>query len=926
MTAKLSPEEQDRLKHLETLRLSRTNKSLDPLDKALLAEESKINEEILAKYQELDEIQKTEPTSDYIDALNSYYNYFGEDIQDIFQALDIREFSVDNIDTIFGNATVVDMLRNDSKEFKKWFDANHIKTKVFDKALGVKVENYVRTSAWNVVRPADENMYESTVITEADGSTRTIPGIPISKYYTYQVKRDPAAGYVTEKVTIRDAIEQGDITKANWDGFNWLPKLDVKNDDGTPDTTYVNNNFFKIKNDDPNLYNLIIKLIDEHLKLQEEKAPEERLGLEIPRFRMSNLEAVQNKNFVDEAGNIVKQNPISTFAQKVKEFFVRTTDDQERGFDAEERIEYSKLDMFDDLVHKIPVRGKYMLPIEDTSLDVLTGTTRYLLSLERNAKLREMSPVARSLKALVNDPEQIKTLNEYQRKNALNRAIEKPIRKEGLSTRAQAINAFIEREFEGKYNTGIFSESKLANSIASTMLKTSALGFFAINIESAIRNSMSARIQSMIEGAAGRFYNNRDYARGTIWSNKTMSEISFQIYKYGPKSLNVQLTEIFDPTSSRFEEKFDDNLTRTFARDLLEPSKLLTNTRKWTELNANLSLFGAMMHAQLVEITEDGEKKMIPYLEAWELKDGQIVLKEGVDPEWGINGSKFKMYRNKIQAVSNNVNGAFGKFDYSQADRFFFYKQIMFLKRFFIRMFLSRFQFRGNILDPKARYDVGLNDTYMGYYIVALRALKEGIASGGKDFFSMLPEEKQAFAKIIMEAGIIVGMSLIIALLFGFDADDEDKYEKLRKKSGALPINLGIFETVDDPEHPFKLGGYMSNSLLALTLKTRQEQMNWIPLPGVGLNNYLEMLTFKSLAISQTVGNLVKMLGQGVDILQGDDKAYYVRDVGPYSFQKEGSPKLGNTAFKFLGITGTQTDPILATKNYISIQNMQGGG
>lgn len=926
-TAKLTIDEQDRLEELEKLVLNRRNKSLDPLDKALLVEETKINEEILTKYAELDELQKTEPTSDYLDIMNSFYNYFGDDIQQAFQALNIREFDATNIDDIIlENTAFVDMMRANSKEFREWFDANHILKDVYSKQFRLSSPRYVRTSAWNITRPADSNMYESTVITEPDGSKRTIPGIPTSKYFTYQVKRDPAAGYMTEKVSIRQAIAMGDITKANWDGYNWLPKLDVRNDDGTPDTTYVNNEFFKLKNSDVNTYNLLMKLIDLHLELQEDKAPEERLGLEIPRFRMSNLEAVQNKNFVDEAGNLVKQNPISTFSQKVKEFFQRTADDQERGFNAQERIEYAKLDMFDDQVNKIPIQGKYYLSLDDTSLDVLTGTMRYMFSLERNAKLREMSPVARTLQNLVNDPEQLDIINQYQKKNMINRAIEKPLNKKGLSTRAQAINAFIEREFEGKYNTGIFSESKLANSIATSMLKTSALGFFAVNIESAVRNSLSARIQSVIEGAAGRFYSNRDYAKGTIWSNKTMAEISFQIYKYGPKSLDVQLTEIFDPTSGRFEEKLGENLTRTFAKDLLEPANLLTNTRKWTELNANLSLFGAMMHAQLVEITIDGEKKMIPYIEAWELKDGNIQLREGIDPEWGIGGSKFKMYRNKIQAVSNNVNGAFGKFDYSQADRFFFYRQIMFLKRFFLRMLLNRFQFRGNLLDPKARYDVGLNDSYLGYYIEAIRALKEGIATGGKSFSSLLPEQKQAFAKVIMEAGILVGMSLMIALLFGFDADDEDKYEKLRKKSGALPLNMGIFETVEDPEHPFKLGGYMSNSMLALMLKTRQEQMNWIPLPGVGLNNYIEMLTFKSLAVTQTAGNLVKLLGQLVDLAQGDDKAYYVRDVGPYSFQKEGSPKFLNTGFKFFGITGTQTDPILATKNFISIRNMQGGG
>ena len=65
---------------------------------------------------------------------------------------------------------------------------------------------------------------------------------------------------------------------------------------------------------------------------------------------------------------------------------------------------------------------------EDTSLDILTGTMRYLFSLERNAKLREMSPVARTLQSIVNDPDQIKTLNDFQKQSMFNRAIEKPTR------------------------------------------------------------------------------------------------------------------------------------------------------------------------------------------------------------------------------------------------------------------------------------------------------------------------------------------------------------------------------------------------------------------------------------------------------------------------------------------------------------------
>lgn len=928
---KPTQQEYARRKELIDKRIKRQGKDLSADAKAALEREQEVYDRMMKLYKDLENIQTNDPTDDYITVLNSYFAEFSDDVKQIFLNMGIKEFTLENID-IFDNINFVEVLRNNSADFKKWFDENHTEENYYNTTTGQSDTRYKRTAAWSVIRPSNVDHYETTEIVNPDGSSRKILGVPVGKYYRYQVKQDPAAGFVTKKITIREAIAAGDITQANWDGFNWLPKLNVMNNDGTQDTTYVENNFFKVKQSDPALYNLLIKLIDEHLMMQEDKAPEERLGLEIPRYEKSNLEALQSRNFTDAEGNEVKQNPISVFMNKFRAFWKGRADDFERGFNAEEQKQFVNTDLFDDRISNIPMTGKYRLDLQDTSLDILTGTMRYMLSLEKNKKLREMSPTARALQQVLRDPvNAAKEVNTFSKRALLNRSLEKQITKKGQTIRSKAIDNFIEREFEGKNQTGMLADNKWITNLSNFMLHTSALGYFALNIPSAIKNSMGARLQGVIEGAAGRFYNNRDFAKGTVWANKTMAEVSFQIYKYGPKSLNIQLTELFDPTSGFYAEgqdmKFGENLTRTFKKDVVEVGSLLTNTRKWTELNATYSLFGAMMYSQKVPQTIDGQTVMIPYIEAWEVVNGQAQLKEGVDPSWGQEGANFKAYRNKIQAVGNNLNGAFGKFDYAEADRYLLFRQVMFLKRWFTRMFMNRFQFRGSVMDPKARYDAGLNDTHMGFYVEALRAMKEGIQTGGKSFGSMTSEQKQAFMRILMDSAILVAMTLLISMVFGFDADDDEKYEKLRKKSGSLPFNfLGIVKTAEDPQHPFNVGGYISNNLLALTLQTRQEQLNWVPLPKMGLSAYTDYLNFESLAVTSTIESYVKILSQSINLLSGDESAYYKRSVGPYEYQQQGGAKMANYFAKMFGFTGSTVDPVMATKNFISNLNRKGEG
>jgi hypothetical protein len=908
-----------------------------------LAEDAEITlNNIYTLFDELSALQDKMPTEDYLDIINVLIVSLPDDIREELAdrgqssgltadgANALIDADVETVDQILARTDI------HSEAFKEWFEKNHIlKTRKVQNSSGVWEEKhyYVRIKAWNVIVPSDDKYIETHTLTDADGQTITLDVLPNKKYRSFKLKDKPEDGYVTPKVTVLEAIKAGDITKANWDGNNWLPNLNaIDPETGQPNVKFASQEFIRIKND-PAQYALLMKLLEFHWENQTGHNRSDALGFEIPRFLRTDLENIQKRRAIKtntENGDdeeLQKDNRFQVWVSRVKKFFTRSTEDQEDDMNPHEK---SKMMIYTDAleadVEKIPIRGMYNLELNETSLDILTGLTKYMYSLKRKEKLVKMNPIARTLQKVLADPDNaVKENNTWNKRKFKNQNLLTRVGIKGKYVREQAINNFIEREFEGKVQTGFGSESALLQSLSGSLMKLSSFGYFALNMQSAIKNSMGARMQAMIEGAAGIYFNHRDYAKGTYWSNKTMAEISFQIYKYGPKSLNVQMTELFDPVQARFEESITrgDKAMRTPLSDVVNsPLSLLTNTRKWTELNAQYSIFGALLYAQKVQQTIDGHTVTIPYMEAWEIADGNIQLKEGIDKEWAPGGKKFKLVKNRVHAVSNDLNGAFSKFDYAEADRYFLFRQMMFLRRWFTRMLMNRFQVTGGWAPKgwKPRYDVGRNDVYMGYYTQAIRFLVvDLLKQGGKAFTYMSKEEKAAFMRIGMDTAIIIIMQLVIAFVFGFDTDDPDKYKKLRERSGAFPM-LGVADSDTD----FHLGGWVANNALVTLMGIKQEQVQWIPFPGGGLTNYMEWLELQPLAMRNTVMNFVKAANQLVNFVEGDDKAYYVRSVGPYEWQQEEAPKIVNFIAKIFGVSGSQTDPVKATKDFVAIRNLKG--
>jgi hypothetical protein len=870
-------------------------------------------------WEDLAELQTSIPTDYYVDTINNLMSYVDlEEMQERFKFKDIDKTNAHQILT----EDFLDFLDEQSEEVADWFRTNHIISRATDKD-GNEYMKIQRVKAWSVTRPKSAEYLETHEFKNSDGEIEVLPSVPNMTYYDRVVKDK----YVTKEVTMLEALEMGDPTLANKDNKGqWLPRLDA------PDDRYVNHEYFDVAKNNKALHAAIMALSKWHLEFQEGNPNPSKLYLDIPRFMQSGYEA--NMNMFTVEGK--DQNPISRWWKRFRAFWGGSDDDYDRGYDFTTQQEMIKGDMFDDQYAGIPINGLADIETANVSMDLTYGIMRYMISAEKQRALIEMNPMARALQTVLSDPDnvvrQVKgiskdMLDNFSLSNMFERGT-KLLKKGETSVRQKAIDNFVEREFEGKLNKGVVgadSDNVWVHKLADNIMGASAFGYFAMDIPSALKNSFGLRIQSLIESAGGKYFNHASYAEGTLFSNKVTWEISLETYKFGPKSHNTQLVEIFDAYQGRFQDKFVEHGSRSLTKDALGGLSWMTSFRKWTELNSTLSIFGAMMHHEKnVTQTINGVTKKIKYIDAWETVDGQIRLKEGVDPEWGIGGSKFKAFKNRVQGVVNNLAGSFAKFDYSEADRYVAFRFAIAFKRWFLRMFMNRLQHRGSLRKgtARARFDAAVGDTAMGFHLEALIAAGRVIKTKGEYAMFLSDTEKAAILKTIMDVAYVMAFSMAISMLFGFDDDDPQKFAKLRARSGPLPF-LGVA----DNEKEFNLGGWFTNHALYMTMQLKNESMQWLPIPGYGADNYIDLLSMESVSMNNTWDNYKKIFAGSVlhasHYMFGtdDSKAYFDQREGPYDWmQKDGSKVLTYIARSF-GLTGKTLSPDMAITNWVKGQN-----
>lgn len=888
----LTDDEQSELDSLFTRKDFAVGKRLSPEDDARLSElidkgiSLRINvlqkAELASLYQRLSEIQSKEATDYYTDIVNNYLDSMGEKLFD--------ENNDISIDSLLDPSNYVKLFSK-SPEFEKWFKENHVTKEVYDRESGEIITKYERLFIWNRNRPNNEEHYEK--ITLSDGEQ--ILGKPSLSYFFRSVKKD----YRTKKVVGETVDNKG----------NWLPKTIEQ---GARDDKYYNSDYSKLQRENPNAFALMEKLKELHLKHQANLPRESRLYLEIPRYGKENLEYLQDTS-VSKEGNKFKE-----WLKGLKESILGAADDAESaGFN----FDTSKLmytDVFGEDIQRVPITGLYALDTDQVSLNIIDGMKRYMLSGLKQKKLIELNPFAQALQNVT--AKRIVKRNKVA--SAAAAAMGKFFNVDERTVRGKSIANLIQREFQGVHTNSWLGTSKynlVHNTLSPLIKKTlskagsiSSFGMFAANIlPNAVKNRMGALVQNLIESSGGRFISLKSYNKAKWRALGMLRAHTMSLYTTGPKSLDGQLMLLFDPGQGIFESFMKQQFGRSLVGDAASLS-FFTSPRQFLDLEVQTELLAGMLYHQKVTQTIDGVPTEIKYIDAWEIRNGQIELKEGIDKEWAQGGTKFNQFKNRSHELNNRLVGTYAQMDQPEVMRYALGRALFFLKRYFISMAANRFATR--------RTSNALGTVSTGYYVSTLQAAAK--LARTRSLGSITSEEKTNAKKFVADAALQMFMSFLIVNLFKwYGAEDPDKYEVMKERSGALN---------EDDFEPF---GWMFNHALVATMATLSETETFGVLNPVEYNAKKGQwnLSFGRRTVKQasstaknmgdptglwntTAGRMADIYSNFALYLEDKPNAYWKKDTGPYWFQKADQPKFWKDVFAIFGITGTQVSPVEAAE------------
>jgi LysM repeat protein len=911
-------------------------------DEGITAEDAFRLKELWKEYGGLSE---TILTDYYLDALN--YALSKQNVKEV-QESEARDF--------INSPEFQELLEND-EQLKNWFELNHVERFVWNKTAKQEELRYYPTKANTVSIPTNPDHFERTEIEDlSTGEKIILPGVPSARHSRFEVKN--------EFRTIPFGEKREDYVGKYVDNKgNWLPRKFGEGEEySAKDDRFISQRYKQMSMKPGSAeFQLLEAMTEYHLDMQKGQSNYAKLYLDMPRYatkRMDIYQALQRGKYGERFNELRK-----TGAEWIKQTFGRSVTDYETmdmNYNPENNL--VNTDLNGDAVSYIPVTGIYNLDIEATDADVISSMFRYALSIQTQGQLLESLPLVESVLDTLQDPEnQLKDLENYSKQIFNVRGIlQKAGKKEKSNNRLGQIRSLIEREYYGRQVAGLDENHPMIAKWLQNIQGLSSFGSLALNFPADLKNQFSGYVQTIIESAGADFITTKDIALATPWATKAMLDwTSKGIYSIGPGSMSTQLIQIFDPAFKTTDE-FGREVMRSMVKDLTNGEWMFMH-RKFGEMDVAVKLFGSFLHGQKVtQQLSDGKEKTLRYVDAWETDaDGIIKLKEGIHPGWNnvpvyhtysegqtleeiakqyyitpeelkaknrikseiqledgqeiviAKSEKFKGFKNKLQGTSRRLFGVYDDMGQPEGNKLILYRLFFFMRKWFTPMFVNRFGF-----DPKTieatrggeRYDWALGKYTKGYYITAFQVMAKLISSKGADYQYLTDQEKGDFRRFASEGLATIMLALLASMLLGYDPDDEDRWKKLKRKSGA--INQESFNTY----------GFLSNHMLLLILGVQAETTAFIPLPRVagqnfGLDDYTKMITSTSSAWYNTTTLYAQIMRDILSFLTFNGLPEYKKDIGPYWWQQKGEAKIWKSVFKAFGFTGGTGDPVTVLKN-----------
>ena len=801
--------------------------------------------------QQLKDLQSKVATDYYVDIVNNHLSKANID--------PITETSAE----VLLEPSYIDKILAENPEFKEWFHKNHLLKEYWDNKTKSMVNIYERLYVWNRIEPNNENHYQKYTL--SDGTK--IDGLPTFDYYRRVVKSE----YRTKKEVGKTIDNKG----------NWLPKTI---DQGAKDSKYINERYNQLKSSNPDMFSLLGVMTKYHLKAQEGIYSGNKLGYDIPRFHKSRIEYLRSGQLKDDVSDKAGQ-----LKEGIGQFFSKRADDYSTGnanYENELTERLATSDMFDNEISRIPIKGLASIPVEQVSLNVGESIIKYMTSAETNKKLIETSPYA---KALLNVLEEngVKDITAINRKKWMSTGV-KTFINSSKNRRHQILSNLYEREFLGIEHHNEMGE--FANKAANTIMSAAAWGTLAVDLPGSVKNVFAANVQSFIESLAGKHINKIEFAKGTsLMTSKYIPALIADYNKLSGQSLYTQMYQMFDPQQGKFYDKLGHELKASNLSNFVAGHWAFA-PREFGEIEAQGSFWlGMMMHTK-IDQTINGETKQINYQDAFELVDGKVQLKQGIDPEWAEGGKKFLEFKLKLHELNQKLQGNYSNIDQPEMQRYTYGRLLNFMRRYFVPAAVNRFS--------KERIQVGMGGTREGYYTTSLRVASNFVKTAKLNWHLYTDEEKANVWKTLGEVGISLTFYLLLRSL-GWDPNDKDKYKKLKDNSWA------------------------TNQLIYQLMAVKSESEQFIPVPGMGADEIMRLKNTPSLAFGH-LDKYYRLINDATDLIQvgvGMEDSEKLRYTANQGIWEKGDLKVVSHLARIVGFTGTTISPDVAIKNMNMIQS-----
>ena len=910
-------------------------------------------------FARLKELSQKKPTEYYIDELNYLLSAF--ELAPIEDPAKVKDY--------INSAEFLDLVTEDSDRGEilfKWFEDNHVTKAEFvyqGKGMGVKlVRKYNPSPAHLITQPKDDGMVKTTLLTNPlSDESITIAGVPNNRHTSMRIKNE----FRTLPYGLTEQEKQKYIGKVIDNAGNFLPRDFISgNKYSAKDAKFINQEYAALEQNSSSAEFQLVKLLEEYmLDVQKGKSSYSKLYLDMPRFATNSIvESFQKGKFGSRLGQ-GKQAWQDWYAKSIGIGVKDKTGadqyvDKAFNYDKDNNLVNTNLD--GEEVSYVPVEGLFKLDIDRVDPDVIQNVLKYGMSLEAQSVLFENLPFAEAILDTLEESAP-KNMKGYDKTAAKLGKKKRPSKKFATNHTLEQMKSLINREFYGIVQSDFVQRNPEIAKIVSTLQRLSTVSALALNIPSDLKNKYGAMIQVAIEAAGAEFFNFKDMAAGRKFAFEAMMNWSSfgskGIYAIGPAALTTQLIEIYDPVF-KTKDQFGRSVQRSMWKDLVNGEWLYMH-RRFGEMEVGITLFGSFMNATKIEQTIDGQKRLIKIKDAYEQdKDGIIKLKEGIDLEWnnvpiyheiqkgeslesiannyGISvetlknnnrisdelevqegdrltiasSKKFKALRNRIQGVGRYLFGAYDEFGQAEGNKMIIYRMFAFMRKWFIPLWMQRWgmDFKNRKETRGYRYDFATGVVSKGFYMQNFQTLKELITFQGEKFKYMTTRDKIAYRKSAFEGMFIMASALIASMLFGFDEDDENKWAKVKGRSGAIN------------EDSFNAPGFMINHALLLLKGVQAETTTYMPLPNIfgidmGLNDQIGMIQNSSVSFGNTIALYAKILQDTWNFLAQSEKAYYQKKSGPYPWKEKGDLKLISDFMRVFGFTGNTFDTETALKN-----------